>query len=201
MKILAFDLSTRRGSIALVENEETLVAQDWPNDRRSSAPFFSVLDEIVRVHGRPQMIVVGLGPGSYTGTRIAVSAAMGLQMTTGAELFGLPSISAISTEPHYFVNGDAKRASFFWAEIQNGNLKGEPQLLSESEMRACLAGATAPIYTSDELPQFDRAKLKFPSAGLLSRLAKKSENLVRAPLTPIYLRAPHITTPRPAALK
>lgn len=201
MKILAFDLSTRRGSIALVENEETLVARDWANDRRSSAPFFSALDEIVRAHGRPQMIVVGLGPGSYTGTRIAISAAMGLQMTIRAELFGLPSTSAISTEPHYFVIGDAKRASFFLAEIQGGILKGEPQLLSESEMRARLADATAPIYTSDKLPQFDRAKLEFPSAELLSRLAKRSENLVRAPLTPIYLRAPHITTPRTAASK
>src|SRR4029077_16625330 len=132
MKLLAFDLSTRRGTIALVNGEGILSATDWPNDRRTSAPFFATLKEIIREHGAPETIVVGLGPGSYGGTRIAISAALGfgvthgtrlaisaaigLQVTTGAALAGISSLCAISDEEEFYVIGDAKRASFFFAK-------------------------------------------------------------------------------------
>src|SRR4030095_15853150 len=117
MKLLSFDLPTRRGTIALVNEKQILGARDWPNDRRSSAPFFEALDEIIREHGRPETIVIGLGPGYYTGTRIAISAAIGLDMTTGAELVGISSLCAISDEKDFCRIGDAKRASFFLARI------------------------------------------------------------------------------------
>jgi tRNA threonylcarbamoyladenosine biosynthesis protein TsaB len=200
MKLLAFDLSTRRGTIALANKERILGATDWPNDRRTSAPFFAALNEIVREHGAPETIVVGLGPGSYTGTRIAISAAIGLRATTGAVLAGISSLSAISDEEEFCVIGDAKRASFFFAKISGGLLAKDPDLLSENEMNERLSSITTiPIYTSDELPQFAWAKRRFPSAKLLClRALTFPQNLARAPLAPIYLREPHITTPRSA---
>jgi tRNA threonylcarbamoyladenosine biosynthesis protein TsaB len=198
MKLLAFDLSTRRGTIALANEKQILGARDWPNDRRSSAPFFEALDEIIREHGRPETIVVGLGPGSYTGTRIAISAALGLAATTGAALAGISSLCAISDEDDFCVIGDAKRASFFFGKISGGLLKSDPELLSEDEMKKRIASiTTTPIYSSDQLPQFTSVKLRFPSAKLLWLRAQTApQNLARAPLAPIYLREPHITTPR-----
>ena len=198
MKLLAFDLSTRRGTIALANEKEILGARDWPNDRRSSAPFFEALDEIIREHGRPETIVVGLGPGSYTGTRIAISAAIGLEATTGGALAGISSLCAISDENDFCVIGDAKRASFFFAKINGGLLKNDPELLSADEMNERISSITTiPIYTSDELPQFASVKVRFPSAKLLCLRAQTApQNLARAPLAPIYLREPHITTSR-----
>jgi tRNA threonylcarbamoyladenosine biosynthesis protein TsaB len=200
MKLLAFDLSTRRGTIALVNEKQILGARDWPNDRRSSAPFFEALDEIIREHGRPETIVIGLGPGSYTGTRIAISAAIGLEMTTGAALAGISSLCAISDEKDFYVIGDAKRASFFLARISGGLLKSDPELLSADEMNKRISSiTTTPIYSSDQLPQFTSVKLRFPSAKLLCLRAQTApQNLARAPLAPIYLREPHITTARSA---
>jgi tRNA threonylcarbamoyl adenosine modification protein YeaZ len=200
MKLLAFDLSTRRGTIALVNEKQILGARDWPNDRRSSAPFFEALDEIIREHGRPETIVIGLGPGSYTGTRIAISAAIGLEMTTGAALAGISSLCAISDEKDFCVIGDAKRASFFLARISGGLLKSDPELLSADEMNKRISSiTTTPIYSSDQLPQFTSVKLRFPSAKLLCLRAQTApRNLARAPLAPIYLREPHITTARSA---
>jgi tRNA threonylcarbamoyladenosine biosynthesis protein TsaB len=200
MKLLAFDLSTRRGSIALANEEEILWARDWSNDRRNSAPFFAALKEIIREHGGPETIVVGLGPGSYTGTRIAISAAIGLQATTGAALAGIPSLCAVSDENEFCVIGDAKRASFFFAKINGGLLASNPELLSENEVNdRILSITTIPIHSSDELPQFTGVTLRFPSARLLCALAQSyPENVTRAPLAPIYLREPHITTPRTA---
>jgi tRNA threonylcarbamoyladenosine biosynthesis protein TsaB len=200
MKLLAFDLSTRRGTIALANEKEVLDTSDWSNDRRSSAPFFAALNNIIREHGAPETIVVGLGPGSYTGTRIAISAAIGLQRTTGAALGGISSLCAISDESEFCVIGDAKRASFFFTKISRGLLANDLELLSESEMNERISSIrTIPIYTSDQLPQFTSAKLRFPSAKLLCLRAHTfPQNLARAPLAPIYLREPHITTPRGA---
>ena len=198
MTLLGFDLSTRCGTIALVKGGRVLCARDWPNDRRNSAPFFAALDEIIREHGAPEAILVGLGPGSYTGTRIAISAAIGLQATTGAALTGLSSLSGISEENEYIVIGDAKRASFFFATISGGLFAAEAELLSQNEMKERISSITTiPIYTSDELPQFTGVQLRFPSARLLCLRAERfPQDLARAPLAPIYLREPHITTPQ-----
>jgi tRNA threonylcarbamoyl adenosine modification protein YeaZ len=203
MKLLGFDLSTRRGTIALVNGGKILCARDWPNDRRNSARFFAALNEIIREHGAPEAIVVGLGPGSYTGTRIAISAAIGLQATTGAALTGLSSLSGISKENEYIVIGDAKRASFFFATISSGLVATEPDLLSQKEMSERIASITTiSIYTSDELPQFTVVQLRFPSARLLCLRAQRfPQNLARAPLAPIYLREPHITISQTARIR
>ena len=203
MKLLGFDLSTRRGTIALVNEGEILCAQDWPNDRRNSAPYFTAVHEIVREHGAPEGIVVGLGPGSYTGTRIAIATAIGLQGPTGAELTGVSSLSGISEEEEYIVIGDAKRASFFFATIAGGLLAAEPELLSSMEMSERISSVRAiSIYTSDELPQFTAAQLRFPSAKLLCLRAQTfPQALARAPLAPIYLREPHITSARASCAK
>jgi tRNA threonylcarbamoyladenosine biosynthesis protein TsaB len=217
LKILALDLSSTRGTIALCESGDppadaaaedgqakrlpySVVAQhDWPNDRRASAPFFSVLDEVVRKYGPPKLIVVGLGPGSYTGTRIALAAAIGLQTTAGAQLCGLSSAVAISLDNEYAVIGEAKRSSFFFAQVRDGLLVGEPQLLAETELNATIARSAVPVYTSDELPNIPRAQIRFPSAELLcARALRAPDKVIRAPLKPIYLRPPHITSPRAA---
>lgn len=197
MNILAFDLSTRQGSLAFLTGKNITFAREWPNNRRNSGPFFQLVDQAIFEHGMPDLIVVGIGPGSYTGTRIAIATAMGLEAATGGALCGLASVVALSNEQDYVAIGDAKRSSFFFARVSSRRLLEAPELVSEAEMAARLSSVTLPFYTSDDLPQFNAATLRFPSAELLCRQACESpQNLIRAPLTPIYLREPYITRPR-----
>src|SRR5207302_7719421 len=86
MKILALELSSARGSLAVVSNGNVEVVRDWQNDRKNSGPFFESLVEVQKQFGEPDTIIVGLGPGSYAGTRIAISAAIGLQTASQARL-------------------------------------------------------------------------------------------------------------------
>jgi tRNA A37 threonylcarbamoyladenosine modification protein TsaB len=65
MKILAFDLSTARGSLAWRDGDLDLFAREWPNNRKNSAAFFENLDVVTKKFGAPDVIIVGLGPGSY----------------------------------------------------------------------------------------------------------------------------------------
>ena len=107
MKILALELSTARGSLAWLDADVEL-AREWANDRKNSGAFFENLDHVTKQFGAPEAIVVGLGPGSYAGTRIAISAAIGLQVSSRARLIGFPSICAMESA-EYCVIGDARR--------------------------------------------------------------------------------------------
>ena len=77
MKILAFELSSSRGSIAWMTSGQEPVVTRFANDRKHSGSFFEGIQKFSAEFGRPDKIVVGLGPGSYAGTRIAVAAATG----------------------------------------------------------------------------------------------------------------------------
>jgi tRNA threonylcarbamoyladenosine biosynthesis protein TsaB len=200
VKILALELSTARGSLAWLDEDDTDLTREWPNDRKNSAAFFENLGAITEKFGAPDTIIVGLGPGSYAGTRIAISAAFGLQVSSGANLIGFPSISAVECDAHeYCVIGDARRKSFFFARIRANNLIEAPALFSESELKPKLNAVqmAMPVFTSDSLPQFERAVVRFPSAIVLARLAQESQrSFSLPPLEPIYLRGPHITMPK-----
>ncbi len=199
MKILALELSTARGSLAWLDGEVAL-AREWPNDRKNSAAFFENLDAVTKKFGAPDTIIVGLGPGSYAGTRIAISAAIGLQISSGARLLGFPSICVIeSAEADYCVIGDARRKSFFFARISTNELREGPELFSEEGLKSKLLSLRndTPVFCSESLPQFPGAMLRYPSARLLARLAQDpNRNFRLPPLEPMYLREPHVTMPR-----
>jgi len=199
VKILALEISTARGSLAWLDEDGAGLRRDWPNDRKNSAAFFENLADATKRLGAPDTIIVGLGPGSYAGTRIAISAAIGM-VSSSARLIGFPSICAMeSNAQEYFVIGDARRKSFFFARIRANNLVQGLTLFSESELKSKLdtIEIATPVFTSDSLPQFERAVSRFPSALLLARLAREPQRgFSLPPLEPIYLREPHITMPK-----
>lgn len=197
MKILALDLSTARGGLAWLD-ENADFTREWPNNRKNSGPFFENLDAATKKFGAPETIIVGLGPGSYAGTRIAISAAIGLQLSVQARLIGLPSICVMETDANdYCVIGDARRKSFFFARIHANTLTEGPLLFSEEELQKQITSVDVPVFCSESLSQFPLATVAYPSARLLARLAQEPHHSFSLPpLEPIYLREPHITLPR-----
>jgi tRNA threonylcarbamoyl adenosine modification protein YeaZ len=202
MKTLALELSTARGGIAWLDQDRRQLFREWPNDRKDSGPFFKNLADIREQFGALDTIVVGLGPGSYAGVRIAISAAIGLQIASNARLIGFPSIGAMETgEDEYCVVGDARRQSFFFARVRANDLIEGPTLFSEIELRDKIDKLedNLSIFASEKLPQFKRAVIAYPSAMVLAGLAQDSRrNFASPPLEPIYLREPHITMPKRA---
>ena len=199
MKTLALELSTSRGNLAWLDGEVEFT-REWPNDRKNSAAFFENLEAVQRKFGASETIIVGLGPGSYAGTRIAISAAIGIQLGSDARLIGYPSICAMECDSQEFCAiGDARRKSFFFARILNNEVIEGPTLFSELELKARLESVepATPVFSSELLSQFQRSLISFPSALILARLAKESRrSFCLPPLEPIYLREPHITMPK-----
>ena len=198
MKTLALELSTSRGSLAWLD-DEIVSTREWSNDRRNSSAFFENLQAVREKFGAPEAIIVGLGPGSYAGTRIAISAAIGIQLSSNARLIGYPSICAMECDAQeYCVIGDARRKSFFFARILKNDVIEGPTLYSEAELNAKLESLdpATPVFSSQSLPQFQAPVVLFPSALILARLAKEPRRrFCLPPLEPFYLREPHITMP------
>jgi tRNA threonylcarbamoyladenosine biosynthesis protein TsaB len=199
MKTLALELSTARGSLAWLDGEIEFT-REWPNDRKNSAAFFENLLAVRRKFGAPETITVGLGPGSYAGTRIAISAAIGIQLSCDGRLIGYPSICAMECDAQeYCVVGDARRRTFFFARILKNEVIEGPTLFSEPELKEKLESfdPATPVFSSESLPQFQGPVICFPSAFILARLAKEPRrSFFLPPLEPIYLREPHITMPQ-----
>jgi tRNA threonylcarbamoyl adenosine modification protein YeaZ len=198
MKTLALELSSSRGSIAWVGGGASPVAAEFANDRKHSGRFFETLQQYVARFGHPNRIVVGLGPGSYAGTRIAIAAAIGLRTAAGAELSGISSIIAMGTNAdEYAVVGDARRQSFYFARVKERRCLEGPALCNEGELRERLSALNLPVLSIEPMPTFPSVTAAFPSALILAQLsAAGATSTTDEPLEPIYLRDPHITMPR-----
>jgi tRNA threonylcarbamoyladenosine biosynthesis protein TsaB len=194
MKTLALEMSTAQGSIAWRDDGEALFDGRFAADRKHSGAFFENVQQCLERFGRPEKIIVGLGPGSYAGVRIAIATALGLRSASKAQLAGIPSICALEVETRdYCVIGDGRRQTFFFAKVESGKLIEGPTLKTAAEMEATIGESTVPVYASEPLPQFPVAKLAYPSAGQLVEIAHLHPDDIDGALEPIYLREPHIT--------
>lgn len=196
MKILALELSTNRGSVALAAADGACDMREFANDRKHSGGFFAALEELIDGARDIDRIVVGLGPGSYAGTRIAISAAVGLQAASGAELLGLPSVCALETDTAAcVVIGDARQGAFSFTRVEGGAATDGPLLLDERALRERLREAGLPVYASHLMTAFPETTIAFPSARRLADLARGEtpRGSILPPLQPLYLRDPHIT--------
>lgn len=194
LKVLALELSSPVGSVALSGGSEGPAFRTFPADRKDSGFFFENLRAIYEASGPPDLIVVGLGPGSYAGVRIAIATAAGLRISSGARLLGLPSICAVDQEEYIFV-GDARRNSFVFAHVVDGRCAEGPTLATQEEIQAKLRQRRElPVMATEPLAQFENVKVNHPSALRLVELAPELTGDSAETLEPVYLREPYITT-------
>ena len=196
MKVLALELSSSVGSVAFCDGDGARDLKVFPADRRDSGLFYENLQSMEATFGRAEVIVVGLGPGSYAGVRIAIATAMGLKAAWGARLLGLPSVCAFDAD-EYVVLGDARRNSFFFAHVVRGRCAEGPTLATEKEILSKLREwPNLRRLAVQPLPQFEGVTTAHPTALRLAELALEVAIGDEETLEPIYLRTPYITVPK-----
>lgn len=199
MNTLVIETSTPRGSVALFAAGEAHFFESFEAGRSHSAQLFGVLERALCGKPRVERVVVGLGPGSYAGVRIAISAAVGYGVGAGAVVAGLPSIVALD-DGEYVAIGDARRESYYFAVVRRGECEEGPMLVPAAELPGKLAWArenALPVFSSETLSAAPESQVRFPCAERLGRLATAGKPMVTGEtLEPIYLREPHITQPR-----
>jgi tRNA threonylcarbamoyladenosine biosynthesis protein TsaB len=199
MTILALDTSTPRGSVALWRDGGLVLDEVFTADRSHSSALFPILERARALAPKLDVIVVGLGPGSYAGVRISIAAALGLSLVDGARLIGLASVAALETDGRdYVAVGDARRETFYFSRIEDGLCVDGPRLLDRAGLELELhQHAALPVYAGAPLGEAPQAQVALPRASILARLAARERGiLAEGDLEPLYLREPHITQPK-----
>ena len=101
--LLALDTSTEWASVAIYDGTAVLGEETWHAQRRHAEELFPTIERILS-HTRAPMasitkIAVATGPGSFTGLRVAISAAQGLARGCGATLVGVSTLDVLAY-PH-----------------------------------------------------------------------------------------------------
>jgi tRNA threonylcarbamoyladenosine biosynthesis protein TsaB len=96
---IAIEASTRAPSIAIQLGDQVL-EERLAGDAPHASDLLPALERLLaRIGAAPrdiERIVVGLGPGSYTGVRVGVATALGLARGSGAALRGVASMEALA---------------------------------------------------------------------------------------------------------
>jgi tRNA threonylcarbamoyl adenosine modification protein YeaZ len=199
--LLALDLSTAQGSIAVVRGDEVLFESVFQSERSHNAQVFAPLREALDAAADDLAgIVIGTGPGSYTGVRIAIAAAQGVALSRKVWCIGWSSLTApdMDVPADYSVIGDARRQSFYLARVENGRLRPEIETVSPEVARERVSGGgwlTFDVKTPLGLAQVRLAK---PCAKRLAQNVRplstdEVADLAAQPLIPHYLAEAFIT--------
>lgn len=106
---LAIETSTQGGSVALqLTGRGPIERHDLDAEASHGADLMPVIAERLGAHGLApgalRLVVIGRGPGSYTGLRVGAATALGLVRGTGAALVGVPSFDALAADAAGNVN-------------------------------------------------------------------------------------------------
>ncbi|HUF63021.1 MAG TPA: tRNA (adenosine(37)-N6)-threonylcarbamoyltransferase complex dimerization subunit type 1 TsaB [Verrucomicrobiales bacterium] len=212
MKVLVVESSTSRLSLAWFEGNCFRAEESIETERGRDSELFPalrrLLDRAGDSGGEAEMILVGLGPGSYSGVRIGIAVAQGLSLGWGARVAGRSSLLGLEVGEScadYHVVGDARRGLAWIARVCRGELRGEFVLQSTAEMEGlvqALLGQGAVVVTPAPPPLFPGVTVARPRAELLGRVvfgrgdARLMEEGGNYGLEPIYLAPPYITQAR-----
>ncbi|OAB39380.1 tRNA threonylcarbamoyladenosine biosynthesis protein TsaB [Paenibacillus macquariensis subsp. defensor] len=99
-RILALDTSTTSLSVAIMDNGKVLHEINEFGERNHSIRILSIVEEVLKASATlntdVQGITVGVGPGSYTGTRIAVTAAKTLAWAWNVPVVGISTLHSLA---------------------------------------------------------------------------------------------------------
>lgn len=222
MITLAIDTSTSRGAAALLRDDQPLAEETFDRSR-SKQNLFDAVTKLLSASALPVtdigLLAVGLGPGSFTGTRAGIAAAKGLAFPRKLPLKGVSSFDALALTalpqmprdcPQTCVLGDARRDEIYFALYDR-----EGRSVTDCRIAALEALADEihqPIwFVSSEIERYKNNLVAllggfasvceapvFPSAAAVGRLARRrfrdDGNHGDENIEPIYLRAPQYKT-------
>ena len=200
MKILALEFSSSQRSVAIAGKHELREIIEFGVG--ANAPL-TMIDEALRQAEleREQIdcVVVGLGPGSYTGIRSAIALAQGWQLGRSVKLLGISSALCVAVQAQadglrgrFNVTIDAQREEFYLAtyEISDAGCDEiEPlRIVTHAELQSRVENGSA-LIGPEVARWFPSTMTIYPRALMLCRLALNLNNFIAGQkLEPIYLR-------------
>ncbi len=196
MTCLALEFSTDRRSVAVAQDERLLA--EVVHEGTLKTPLFSLIRAALERAGvevsQVGRLSVGLGPGSYTGIRMAISVAQGWQLGREIETVGLSSLDNLAVaalqsgmpEP-VLLAVDAQRGEFAAAMAENGKVVEPVRLLPLEEIRLRLNRGVS-VAGPEIARVLPAARALHPTAAILAVVSRSHAPVPAETLAPIYLR-------------
>ena len=194
--ILAIDTSTAACTAALFDSAgECIAHRDEVIGRGHSERLVPMLDELLEGR-RADQILVGVGPGSFTGIRVGIAAAQGLAIAWDCELHGMSSLALLaagaktSRAVAAAVNGG--HGELFVQQFDGSTLDLRSDLLNlpPAEAAAAIDADTIVGPGAEVLVQSRRSGRALDALPSASDAFRLPEALRSLPPKPIYARAP-----------
>lgn len=132
---LAIDTSTSRTVVGLLDGEKVLFESFSEGATDHGRAVSDLVAQALTNNPVPQQVVVGMGPGPFTGLRVGISFARTFALAREIPVIGVCSLDAIVTgKSDYTVAIDARRKEIYWARYENGNRVEGPSVNKPDEV-------------------------------------------------------------------
>lgn len=207
MKILAIDTSTPQVTAGVVERHgaqlETLAQRAHLDARAHNEILVPLIQDCLVEAGITgadlDAVVVGCGPGPFTGLRVGMATAASFADALGIACEGICSLDALaSAEGYSLVVTDARRREVYYAAYLDGRRIFGPAVGPADAVLATVAAEIAdfePVTVRGSarhaaLIDASRAQEVLPTAAAMVSVAQ------RLPVVPLYLRRPDAAVPK-----
>ncbi|HLS78327.1 MAG TPA: tRNA (adenosine(37)-N6)-threonylcarbamoyltransferase complex dimerization subunit type 1 TsaB [Nocardia sp.] len=160
------------------------------------------LEQAQRSRTDIEAVVVGVGPGPFTGLRVGMATAAAFGDALGLPVHGVCSLDAVAADVaaaadlpaagELLVVTDARRREVYWARYRDGVRVDGPGVVKPADLDP--AGAQAVAGSASHVDYFDLPVIpvETPSPAGLVRVAAAAllAGAAPEPLTPLYLRRP-----------
>jgi tRNA threonylcarbamoyl adenosine modification protein YeaZ len=164
---LVIDTATSRTIVGLVDGESVIFEKFHEGATDHGRAVSDLVSQALFNNPAPQQVIVGMGPGPFTGLRVGIAFAQSFALAREIPLKGICSLDAINvSQSDYTVAIDARRREIYWARYSGGVRVEGPAVNKPNEVSD---------YVID----------RFPSVSEFARLST-----LKNEAEPLYLRRP-----------
>ncbi len=124
---LAIDTATSRTIVAIIEDGKVLFENFHEGATDHGKAITELVVQALKVCPVPNQVVVGMGPGPFTGLRVGITFAHSFALARRIPVIGVCSLDAIVVDKNeYTVAIDARRKEIYWASYKDGKRVAGP---------------------------------------------------------------------------
>ena len=132
---LAIDTSTSKTIVGIIEDGVVLFEEAHEGATDHGRALSELVSRALKVSKPPHQVVVGMGPGPFTGLRVGIAFAQTFALARGIPVIGVCSLDAIQIDQsEYTVAVDARRKEIYWASYKDGVCVDGPHVSKPAEV-------------------------------------------------------------------
>lgn len=132
---LTIDTSTSQTIVGVVDGDTVLFHQSHMGAIDHGRAVSDLVAQALAIAPHPNQVVVGMGPGPFTGLRVGISFAQSFALARNIPVIGICSLDAIVVDQdEYTVAIDARRKEIYWARYKGGLRVDGPHVSAPAEV-------------------------------------------------------------------